>query len=266
MSTSTEPLLKHLHNQSRLRVWPLIITFFGDSIIEKGGEVEASRLKVLMQAMGIEAGTLRTALSRLTNDNWIERYKIGKNTIYRLGDRGLKEFGPASKIIYSPPKITSEKKWKLIITPDFDTEPYGFNLQPGVSIVPISQDVPEGSLIFEGKINMLSETTCYKLLPKGYLEEINQLIDLLSPIKFVNLNPLEAMIARTLVIHNWRKIVLKFPEVPNEFTPKSWKGYNIRFMVKNIYDGLTPQAETWLNLPTKKSVINFGNFKTPKRF
>jgi DNA-binding transcriptional regulator PaaX len=59
---------------------------------------------------------------------------------------------------------------------------------------------------------------------------------------------------------------LKFPEIPNELTPKSWKGYNIRFMVKNIYDGLTPQAETWLNLPTEKSVINFGNFKTPKRF
>ena len=75
MNIEIEPLLTHLHNQGRLRVWSLIITFFGDSILEKGGEVEASRIKALMQAMNIEAGTLRTALSRLTNDNWLERYK-----------------------------------------------------------------------------------------------------------------------------------------------------------------------------------------------
>ena len=101
MNIEIEPLLTHLHNQGRLRVWSLIITFFGDSILAKGGEVEASRIKALMQAMNIEAGTLRTALSRLTNDNWLERYKIGKSTIYRLSDKGLKEFGPASELIYS---------------------------------------------------------------------------------------------------------------------------------------------------------------------
>ena len=71
MNIETEPLLTHLHNQGRLRVWSLIITFFGDSILAKGGEVEASRIKALMQAMNIEAGTLRTALSRLTNDNLV---------------------------------------------------------------------------------------------------------------------------------------------------------------------------------------------------
>ena len=68
MNTDIEPLLKQLHSQGRLRVWSLIITFFGDSILNKGGEVEASRIKALMRAMRIESGTLRTALSRLTID------------------------------------------------------------------------------------------------------------------------------------------------------------------------------------------------------
>ena len=120
MNTKIEPLLKHLHNQGRLRVWSLIISFFGDSILAKGGEVEASRITTLMRAMSIEPGTLRTALSRLTNDNWLERYKIGKSTIYRLSDSGLKEFGPASDLIYAAPTSNVEKKWKLVINPNFE--------------------------------------------------------------------------------------------------------------------------------------------------
>ena len=46
MNADIEPLLKQLHSQGRLRVWSLIITFFGDSILNKGGEVEASRIKI----------------------------------------------------------------------------------------------------------------------------------------------------------------------------------------------------------------------------
>lgn len=266
MSTDIEPLLKQLHSQGRLRVWSLIITFFGDSILNKGGEVEASRIKALMRAMRIESGTLRTALSRLTTDHWLERYKNGKNTIYRLGDRGVKEFGPASELIYSPPSTEFEEDWKVILNPSLDYEHPGFLIQPGVSILPISEEIPKNSLIFNSKINFLSEEISYKFLPKGYFKEINQLIDIFVPIQNTKLGPLEAMITRTLLIHNWRRIVLKFPEVPKEFTPKQWKGHNIRLLVKEIYDELTPEAENWLNLPIETSLINFKNFKTPDRF
>ena len=243
MNIETEPLLTHLHNQGRLRVWSLIITFFGDSILAKGGEVEASRIKALMQAMNIEAGTLRTALSRLTNDNWLERYKIGKSTIYRLSDKGLK-----------------------VINPRSENDNSGFLLHPGVSILPITEKPPKNSLVFDGTINRLSDEVCYQLLPNGYVDEINQLIELFLQIEFKNLNALQAMITRTLLIHNWRKIVLKFPEVPKELTPKKWKGYNVRLTIKTIYEDLTPLAENWLNMSIEKSLINFSAFETPKRF
>ena len=74
------------------------------------------------------------------------------------------------------------------------------------------------------------------------------------------------MITRTLLIHNWRRIVLKFSEVPKEFTPKEWKGHNIRLLIKKIYNELTPRAEDWLNSPMEFSLINFNKFKTPERF
>ena len=266
MNTDIEPLLKQLHSQGRLRVWSLIITFFGDSILNKGGEVEASRIKVLMQAMRIVPGTLRTALSRLTTDNWLERYKNGKSTVYRLGDRGVKEFGPASKLIYSAPRTKYEEHWKVILNSSLEDEHSGFLIQTGVSILPISEKNPKNSLIFDSKINFLSEEMSYKLLPKGYFNEINQLIDLFAPIPNTKLDPLEAMITRTLLIHNWRRIVLKFSEVPKEFTPKEWKGHNIRLFIKKIYNELTPKAEDWLNSPLEFSLINFNKFKTPKRF
>jgi phenylacetic acid degradation operon negative regulatory protein len=266
MNADIEPLLKKLHSQGRLRVWSLIITFFGDSILSKGGKVEASRIKLLMQAMRIEPGTVRTALSRLTKDHWLERSGNSKTTIYYLGERGVKEFGPASQLIYSSPNTKFEENWKVIVNPDLDYEHSGFVIQPGVSIIPISENSPKNSLIFDSKIKFLSDEISYKLLPKGYFNEINQLIDLFIEIPATKLTPLEAMITRTLLIHHWRRIVLNFPEVPNEFTPKQWRGHNIRLLIKKIYNELTPEAENWLNLPIEPSLINFKNFKTPDRF
>ena len=55
---------RQLGSPVRLKTWSLIVTVFGDAILPRGGSVAAGTLGEIMEAMGVEAGAMRTAISR----------------------------------------------------------------------------------------------------------------------------------------------------------------------------------------------------------
>ena len=73
-----EPLITSLHAEGRLRVWSLVVTVFGDAVQHRGGRIATLRLQHLLERVGVEAGALRTALSRLTSDGWVVRDREGR--------------------------------------------------------------------------------------------------------------------------------------------------------------------------------------------
>ena len=109
MSTSPLKLIEELQESGALKVWSLIITFFGDAVEPRGGIVAASTLQSVMEVMGVGSGAVRTACSRLAKDGWIVRQKQGRNSFYRLSDMGHAPFRKASQQIYTaPPTRTAE--------------------------------------------------------------------------------------------------------------------------------------------------------------
>ena len=71
-------LVHRINDSKKLRVWSLIITYFGDAVVPRGGAVSARTVQQILARMGIESGAVRTAFSRLTNDGWVVREKIGR--------------------------------------------------------------------------------------------------------------------------------------------------------------------------------------------
>ena len=61
MSSAASELERHiarLHGNGRLRVWSLIITFFGDAVALRGGRVALSTLQDAMGLLDIEPGAV----------------------------------------------------------------------------------------------------------------------------------------------------------------------------------------------------------------
>ena len=61
----------------RLRTEPsrtgsMIVTVYGDAILPRGGEAAMADLLVLMRRLGAAEGVVRTAVSRLARDGWLE--------------------------------------------------------------------------------------------------------------------------------------------------------------------------------------------------
>ena len=57
-----EELVERLNGTKKLRVWSVIITFFGDAIVPRGGSVSAKTVQELLGRMGIEAGACNAEL------------------------------------------------------------------------------------------------------------------------------------------------------------------------------------------------------------
>jgi phenylacetic acid degradation operon negative regulatory protein len=93
-------LLDRFHSLKPVRAWSLIITLYGDAVVPRGGRLWLGSLTEIMDLFGIDAGHVRTAMSRLTTDGWLERRRIGRNSYYRLSSREEGSFATATRRIY----------------------------------------------------------------------------------------------------------------------------------------------------------------------
>jgi phenylacetic acid degradation operon negative regulatory protein len=58
---------------------------------------------------------------------------------------------------------------------------------------------------------------------------------------------LEALLVRILLIHDYRRAVLKDPLLPPQLLPNPWTGTAARELCGKIYKSFVPAAERWLD-------------------
>ncbi|MGL5117381.1 MAG: hypothetical protein ACRC7C_18865, partial [Beijerinckiaceae bacterium] len=102
---NNHPSIKVLHAETPLRVWSLVVTVFGDIVMRQGADLSppplwSGPLTELMALVGVEAGPLRTSLSRLVAAGTLERGKEGRNTFYGLSKDSRLAFAAAAGRIY----------------------------------------------------------------------------------------------------------------------------------------------------------------------
>ena len=134
------------------RTGSIVITVFGDAVVPRGGSVWLGTLLEFFQALDIDGGVVRTAMSRLTADGWFEREKVGRNSFYRLVKKGRQTFDTATRHIYDPPPSDWTGRFELLLIGnggdrDASREALrnaGFGSPlPGVWVAPSGVPVPE---------------------------------------------------------------------------------------------------------------------------
>src|ERR1700710_836029 len=61
------------------------------------------------------------------------------------------------------------------------------------------------------------------------------------------LSDADAFTARILLIHHYRRVVLRDPLLPSALLPLDWPGRAARRLCGEIYRGLLPRSEQWLD-------------------
>lgn len=255
-----ERLVDQLH-ESRLRVWSIVITLFGDAIVPRGGVAWLSTLRAITGRLRIESGTLGAALSRLTADGWLIREKRGRRSAYGLNESGQALFTQAAQRIYGPDPAPEPDRWWLLFSADPPPETGWGRLDGRTYLLPRTSDVPPAPLpsgahpvracLDPDGLRPLV-TSAFELGPvAAAYRSFGARFSALYRAEPEALSPLDAMAARTLMVHEFRRVVLKDPVLPSVVRPHPWAGDQARELAAGLYRALLPASEAWLSAPDR---------------
>jgi phenylacetic acid degradation operon negative regulatory protein len=255
------PRLAALHDGPH-RTGSLIVTLFGDAIVPRGGELSVVSLIEIMAAMGIAEGVVRTAASRLSAEGWLERRRVGRRAFYRLARAGEAVFAEATRRIYGPPPADEEGRLELaVLGPQADRErardaleAAGFAaIAPGVFVAPHGRAVPD----LRGVLRLAAEPATgqgpalaalawpLEAIAARYRRFLEQWEPALADDRPVE--PLSALVARLLLIHDYRRVVLKDPLLPTPLLPADWPKPAARALCGRLWHRLLEPSEAWLD-------------------
>ena len=116
MTTRRFPELAHdLVARTPLRAKSLIVTVFGDAIAPHGGTVWLGSLIKLLAPFGLNERLVRTAVLRLSREDWFASRQIGRRSYYSLTESGRRRFEDAHRRIYASPSRRWDGLWTLAI-------------------------------------------------------------------------------------------------------------------------------------------------------
>ena len=248
------------------RTGSIVITVFGDAIVPRGGSVWLGTLLKFFETLDIDSSVVRTAMSRLTADGWFERTKVGRNSFYRLVLRERLTFDIATRHIYGAPTSDWTGRFELLLIGNgWDRDAarealknagFGSPL-PGVWVAPSGVPVPEEaanairlevSAEDDSGRRLLSQSWPLDRTADAYTKFMKTFEPLRAWIERGEaLSDADAFTARILLIHHYRRVVLRDPLLPTALLPADWPGRAARALCGEIYRGLLAASEQWLD-------------------
>jgi phenylacetic acid degradation operon negative regulatory protein len=263
-----QPLARIIEQLKRepSRTGSIVITVFGDAIVPRGGSVWLGTLLEFFEQLDIDASVVRTAMSRLTADGWFERHKVGRNSFYRLVRSGRQTFDIATRHIYGAPVSDWTGRFELLLIGNggdrdasreaLKNAGFGSPL-PGVWVAPSGVPVPEeaaGAIRLEVSAEddsgrrLLSESWPLDRTADAYQKFMKTFEPLRGLIgRGEQLVDADAFTARILLIHHYRRVVLRDPLLPSALLPSDWPGRAARTLCGEVYRALLPASEQWLD-------------------
>ena len=279
VSTSIQNRLDAFRQQRRVQAGSLIMSVFGDAILPRGGRVWLGSLIRLLEPLELNERLVRTSVFRLVKEEWLRTETCGRRADYVLTPSGRRRFEEASRHIYAAHAPLWDRRWRLILVVG-ELEPkvreqvkralfwQGFGALGSDCFVHPSAELSSvlDALVAEGLSDALAA-----LLPLfaaesrsalsasdadlvrrswdlgGLGEAYSEFVAIYQPVladlqgnQAEEVSAQDAFLLRTLLIHDYRRLLLRDPELPEVLLPADWSGQQARLLCKELYKRLEP--------------------------
>ncbi|EPK1110220.1 phenylacetic acid degradation operon negative regulatory protein PaaX [Acinetobacter baumannii] len=281
MSAKIQQIIDSVVKNETLSGTSLISTIFGDSVLHRGGNISLASLIQLLELFGFNDRAVRTSVFRLVKNDWLCSDKIGRTSFYRITDSSRSTYLQAEQRIYNDQMKEWDHYWDLILMSSLDTENkallkkelewLGFanistNLMayPGCNRIELQRllvdlNMSEQVVVFKAETLQLfnnSVDTIGRMLRTNWpIDELRQrylqFLDIFREIGVLlmqeneQLEPVQAFQIRTLLIHYYRRILLKDPALPLELLPTDWPAISARTLSMDIYKKVFEPADEY---------------------
>ena len=259
----------------------LVITVFGDAIAPHGGAVWLSGLIELLAAFEVSERLVRTSVFRLAEEGWLESRREGRRSVYALTAAGLRRFEHAYRRIYAPPPGEWDGRWTMVLLPrggetsrrraelrrelgweGFAAVAPGTFAHPRADAASLGEileslALEDGAFVFAahdpaapaGRPLRELVAQCWPLdqLAADYERFLGSFAPLAAAVRAAPaLDPREAFMLRTLLIHAFRRVILHDPLLPAELLPAGWPGHEAYALCRELYRLTYRRAEEHL--------------------
>ncbi len=278
IESASRKLIAEFSSRRTLRTGSLITTVFGDAIAPRGGTVWLGSLITAMRDFGVSERLVRTSVYRLVQDGWLQSTQIGRRSYYSLTDEGRERFTLATHRIYGQPVAEWDGTWCLVLLSGLDANTreavrkelgwLGFGALSSDLLAHPAPDQTDvemtlARLGLASKLPILSaetlksEQAMRKLVRRswnlddideryaGFVQRFQPLIAAYRPSS--NPSPKTAFLVRTLLIQEYRKVLLRDPQLPAELLPATWHGTAAYRLCRNLYRAAYQAADEYLS-------------------
>jgi len=252
-----------------VRANSLIITVYGDMIAVHGGTVWLGSFIRLVQPLGLNERMVRTSVFRLIKEKWLIAEQSGRRSYYSLTALGRRRFEHAYRRIYDAPQSDWNGEWQLVLTggalPPGQRDALrkellwdGFgNIAPGVlahpspntdTLMEILEDCDARDKVVVMQARALATAAgkalqqlvheCWGLatIAADYERFIERFRPLLRAMRNARaLDPQHCFVLRTLLMHEFRRVQLRDPQLPQQLLSARWPGHTARALCRDIY-------------------------------
>jgi phenylacetic acid degradation operon negative regulatory protein len=276
-ATAAAELITRFRRQRPLRGGSLIVTMFGDSILPRGGAVTLGSLITLASPFGLNERLVRTAAARLAKDGWLEGHRAGKLSEYHLSHDGRQRFAEATRRIYSEPDTEWSGRWTVIVLPpmraaerkeikeeliwrgfgelssnvfahpEFDSRALAL---PGSPAALLSKVIVFDAALADDDAPQRLVSLGWDLEDLGlrYQRFVRRFDRVLAALQDVRaLDQQACFIVRTLLIHEYRRLHLRDPLLPQRLLRANWPGTRAAALCRDIYARVFAASEAHLS-------------------
>lgn len=271
--------------QKRVHANSLIISVFGDMVVPRGGRIWLGSLIRLLEPLGLNERLVRTSVFRLARDQWLRTEALGRRSDYLLTPSGQRRFDEASRHIYASHAPLWDRRWRLIlgvgqleqkdreglrralfwqgfgaIGPDLFVHPSadlsaafdalvaeGFADLLGRLMPLLAADARLGGTASNG--DLVARAWDLDELAQSYGQFVAAYLPTLAELRrdrAAAIDEEEAFLMRLLLIHDYRRLLLRDPELPDVLVPAGWPGQTARVLCKELYRRLLAPSERHL--------------------
>ena len=288
---AAEQVLGGFRQRRPMRAGSLIVSFFGDVVAPRGGSVWLGGLIQTLEQMGVSGRLVRTSMYRLVQDGWFEASKSGRKSYYSLTQLGSRRFRLATERIYGRPRDDWQGEWLMVLVPpgmggqrDSLRKELGWlgfgSLTTGLMGRPVGagreleeflaeQSQPpvayRASLLDSVSPALVEEMirNSWKLgeTEQGYQRFIKRFAPLLDAAsKSADLPGEVSLLLRVLLVHEYRRILLRDPQLPAALLPENWHGQLAYELCRELYGTLLAASEDYVS---NKLVTKSGPLPPP---
>ncbi|MGB8528336.1 MAG: phenylacetic acid degradation operon negative regulatory protein PaaX, partial [Rhodoplanes sp.] len=263
-------MISRLLKQIKPKAKSVIVTIYGDAITHHGGSAWLGSIIKLAAPLGLNERVVRTSVFRLAKEDWLVADQVGRRSYYRLTEAGRHRFDTAHSRIYHHASRPWDGHWTFVII-DFaalkgkngealrsDLRWQGFGqLTAGVMLHPdadkaalhqalVDADASKRALVMHAAAGTAAAPAavrglverCWGLqrLAADYAAFLKTFRPVWQALHHAaHLDPETCFVVRTLLMHSYRRVLLRDPKLPDELLEANWPGASARLLCRNLY-------------------------------